>query len=217
MTPIIINVRDRLATTRKMVDDCRRFRDAHPIIVDNASSYPPLTRWYDSMPCQIVRLTENIGPRAPWFVFDQFVIDSERPYVVTDCDLDLSDVPDDALDVLEFGLVEHSDVIKVGLSLRIDDVPDEYRFKKQVLGREMPFWKNRRGRFFEADIDTTFAMYRPNTGWGGYGPALRADRPYTAKHVPWYLIEHSEEDSYYFRHLNTAGIFWSALENERYR
>jgi hypothetical protein len=213
MMPILINNRDRLTTTRKMVDDCRRF-GGEPIIVDNASTYPPLMEWYETRPCEIVRLAKNHGPRAPW----QVPIDAPR-YVVTDCDLDISGVPADVLAVLAEGLERYPWAIKAGLSLEIDDLPDGYKFKQMVLDRERPAWSDQvDDRFYRAEIDTTFAMYRKYPPWAGeYGPALRAARPYTARHVPWYTVDRDDEETYYLRNLNPQGIFWSALANEEFR
>jgi hypothetical protein len=37
-----------------------------PIIVDNASTYPPLLSWYETNPCKVIRLSINCGHRAPW-------------------------------------------------------------------------------------------------------------------------------------------------------
>lgn len=215
MVPILINNRDRLTTTRKMVDDCRRF-GGEPMIVDNASTYPPLLEWYESRPCEIVRLNTNEGPRAPW----QVPIDSPQ-YVVTDSDLDLSGVPSDVLVVLADGLNRYPWAVKAGLSLEIDDLPDGYKFKTMVLDRERPAWSDPvDARFYRANIDTTFAMYRVDPPWNGdYGPAIRSARPYTARHVPWYsrTDERDEEELYYLRNLNPQGIFWSALAQESFR
>jgi len=59
--------------------------------LDNASTYKPLLDFYESCPYEVVRLPKNHGHTAPWtFLADVF---ATGPYVVTDPDLDLSEVP----------------------------------------------------------------------------------------------------------------------------
>ena len=54
---------------------------------------------------------------------------------------------------------------------------------------------------YEAKIDTTFAMYRKSSKVLLTEPALRTTRPYTLKHIDWYLDpeNHTEEFKYYLR------------------
>jgi hypothetical protein len=222
MIPIYINNRDRLTTTRRLAEQCARLTLAEVIIVDNASTYPPLLEWYQDCPFRVERLEANRGPRGVW-TCPRLETHKElgiTHYVVTDPDLDLEGVPRDALTLLEDGLTRYPWAIKAGLSLAIDDLPDAYQRKKQVLSREARFWTDPvDAEFFKSEIDTTFAMYRVPDAWGGYGPALRTARPYTARHVPWYTAEgqESDEETYYLKHLSTQGIFWSALAQERFR
>lgn len=204
----IIN-RDRLTWTKRMVEEIRRL-GGEPIILDNASSYPPLLEWYASADCRVVRLGKNFGSRAAWLsgVVDKEVARGEK-YVVSDPDLDLSGVPSDTLSVLSQGL-DRFGVTKAGLSLEITDVPRELLNVKQVDNRtleqiEIGYWRERLdGPYYRADVDTTFAMYvqgRPLDGAKFY-EGVRSDRPYTAKHLPWYRTEKDfdEEDRYYVSH-----------------
>src|SRR5512139_1795296 len=98
MVPIYINNRNRLTTTRRMVEYLRDVPGALPIVVDNASTYGPLLEWYQNCECEVIRMGGNIGPHAPWFVRD--LVRGAPYYVVTDADLDLADVPIDVLEVL---------------------------------------------------------------------------------------------------------------------
>ncbi len=209
--PIYINNRDRLTTTKQLVEDCLRFAGARPIIVDNDSTYPPLLEWYKSQPCEIVFLGDNCGPRAPWQVLSKQQDFSFEFYVVTDSDLDLSRVPDNVIDLLLAGMQRYPWAVKCGLSLEINDIPEGLPRKQQVLNWESKFWTERvDDQFWKADIDTTFAMYRTSPPWdGAYGPSLRADRPYVARHTPWYVTSPDEEEIYYLEHLDPAGATWS--------
>jgi hypothetical protein len=158
----------------------------------------------------VIRLTENIGHHAPWLCGAVARYDAPE-YVVTDCDLDIADVPLDALERLRepFAWLG-SEIIKSGLSLRIDDLPP---WQSVVRCWEDRWWKRPvtpDGRFYWAAIDTTFAMYRRETPHGQTMkvvgvPSVRAGEPYTARHVPWYLDGENldEENANYFR---TAGM-----------
>ena len=102
--------------------------------------------------------------------------------------------------------------VKVGLSLEIDDLPDESPLKAKVIAHESQFWKKPRpDGHYDADLDTTLALYRAGRGWGGYGPAIRLGRPYTARHVPWYLTPTNTSDDWrhYFANLSSEGLMWS--------
>ena len=45
MTPVIVNVFNRLTTTRKLCEQLAE-RGCRPIILDNASTWEPLLEWY---------------------------------------------------------------------------------------------------------------------------------------------------------------------------
>ncbi len=134
--PIIINNRNIFGWCRDMVEYLKRIPDTRVIVLDNQSSYKPLLAYYDTHPCEIVRLPSNMGKLAPW---KSGLVDKlgGEYYVVTDPDLDLSGVPLDVLDVLRAGM-EKYEVCKAGLSLAIDDLPaDGVRFGRSA-GRAAP-------------------------------------------------------------------------------
>lgn len=213
--PIFINNRDRLTMPRNLAEQCSRLEDVGEIIViDNASTYPPLLDWYENCPYKVIRLKENVGPHGLWRIGPP-----DTHFVYTDCDLDIGGCPKGVLRILKEGLDWYKQMIKVGLSLEIDDIPNEYPLKHLVVHHEADKWNpfHEDARFHLAGLDTTFSMYRPRAGWGGYTPALRTRRPYTAKHLPWYIVEEDEEESYYIKHLNPSGICYSGVRNEKYR
>jgi hypothetical protein len=61
-------------------------------------------------------------------------------------------------------------------------------------------------QYFLAPTDTTFALYRK--GVINYShSAIRTNRPYTCKHIPWYYTDFNllnEEEKYYFRNANDS-------------
>lgn len=202
--PIIINNFNRLEMLKKLIGslESRGYRNIH--ILDNLSTYPPLLAYYETCPYEVIRLDRNIGFKAIWEsgVYSRF---KHSFYVYTDSDVVPDDLcPEDFMIVFLKVLRKHPRCLKVGFSLRIDDLPDCFEHKKSVLANEQRFWTKPMGDgLYEAQIDTTFALYRPFC----YGPAddhhlmIRTATPYTARHLPWYVDSSnpSDEDLYYIR------------------
>lgn len=197
--PVYVNTFNRLTTTRLLVEQISRFENSCPIIVDNGSTWGPLLDWYKTDPCEIIRLNQNLGCRAVW----KAGLLKQNPdwYVVTDCDLDLSGVPFDVLEHLKTPFRWRGRRFdKSGLALRIDDIPD---WQYVVRQWESKFWRRQvpfDPRFYFADVDTTFALYRRNSKVD-CARCTRAAGEYQARHVPWYLDCNflDEENQYYYR------------------
>jgi len=185
------------------------------ILVDNASTYPPLLEWYDTdCPYKVYRLQENYGHLVLWGsgILNEY---PDQYYAVTDPDLDLSDVPSDYIDFLMKGLT-NQEVVKTGLSLRVDDLPVN-GFTEEIVKKERQYWEcvQDGNGFYYAGIDTTFAIYdRERMASGKFYWSLRAPKPYTARHLPWYLTPQvlSFEEIYYMTKATDVSsyirIFW---------
>ncbi len=214
MTPVYINTFNRLTTTRKLCEQIAALDDAVPIIVDNASTYQPLLDWYaNDCEFEVIRLMDNMGHHAPWRanIVQQCV---SQFYCVTDCDLDVEDVPADLMEVLRAPLLScirgACGIKKCGVSLRIDDLPD---YQTDVVKWERQFWRRpiAGGRYYRAPIDTTLCMYPASlpvsmaTRVVGV-PTLRTGDPYTARHMPWYLdpTNLDAENANYFATANES-------------
>ncbi|MHB1139461.1 MAG: glycosyltransferase family protein, partial [Microthrixaceae bacterium] len=180
--PVLVTVRDRLAPLEQLVAWLERLDDAEVLLLDNDSSYPPLLRYLASSPHRVVRLGRNLGPRAAWLSGIAQSVGLRSPYVVTDPDV----VPEQScpLDVLDHfaGLLErHPRVGRVGFGLRIDDLPAANPRTADVVTWESQFWEREVEQgVYEADVDTTFALYRPGVAVKGSG-ALRTGEPYVAR------------------------------------
>ena len=211
---------NRLTIPKKLAENLAD-TGCEPILLDNSSTYPPLLEWYKSCPFKVHTFNQRYGERVCWDsgLFNQY---NDEYYIVTDHDLDISNVPPDYTEMLIKGL-ENKDITKCGLSLDIDDLPDT-PYGKDVIGYELKYWgdKDFLGNYI-AGVDTTFAMYdrkRQTSGWDHgdkfyYGSRL--PKPYTAKHMPWYLTEESfasnEEEKYY--HTGCTN-FWSTVFKRRH-
>ena len=198
--PIFINNFNRLKSTRELARWVATLPGARAIILDNASDWPPLLDWYERCPFEVRRLGTNLGHRAPWLCGAIDGVTTSH-YVVTDPDLAMVGCPTDVLTVLADGLRQFPWATKAGVGLEIDDIPVAYPSRDLILDIERHYWSDRLdARFFRAAVDTTFALYRageepPCT------PALRSDRPYVARHLPWYISpgELDDEERNYLR------------------
>jgi len=162
-----------------------------PIIIDNASTDPEVLDWYETKPCKVIKFSQNMGHKVLW---TSGILQSEVKddyFILTDPDLDLSVVrKDNLIDKLKEGLNRYGRT-KAGLALRLDDMPDEFIMKNQVLIWETPFWANHLGDdFYDAPIDTTFALYRPGSVFHTLD-AVRVGGEYTTRHLPFYLTENN--------------------------
>lgn len=184
------------------------------ILIDNGSTYQPLLDWYAACPYKVHRLpaaTEQ-AHKTPWTSGIIGSVKDDR-YIVTDHDLDLSGLPNDFLDVLNEGL-ETNDVIKCGLSLRIDDLPKNALTDK-VVKYESGFWRHRTPNgFYLAAVDTTLALYDARKTAVAtdkeFFNAVRTPEPYTARHLPWYNTPETltDEERFYLASIKNTG-FWS--------
>lgn len=201
--PIIINNYNRVTTLKILISDLetRGYYNIH--IIDNNSSYPPLLEYYDTCNHKVHRLKKNIGFKALWKsgLWYNFI---RGYYCYTDSDLSLDPAcPDDFLEVFYKLLNKYPEVFKVGFSLKIDDLPDHYDRKNEVIDWESRFYKKEKEKnVFIAPIDTTFALYRPFARRGkrdGSDEILRVGQPYQCFHLPWYVNSSapSKEELYY--------------------
>ena len=179
-----------------------------PVFIDNNSDYKPLLDYYNTCGFKVIRLSANYGHTCIWnpelSILNKLGITGR--YIVTDPDLDLLGVPDDFLDVMNRGLDKYK-YDKCGLSLEIADLPDSDEGNYIRNHCEVNYWLHPLDKeFFRADTDTTFALYREGVTEYSHS-AIRTNRPYTAKHVPWYYTDInklSEDEKYYFKTANDS-------------
>jgi hypothetical protein len=210
--PFFIICRDRVTPLRALVTWLEANGYQRLVLVDNASTYPPLVEYLDKTSHSVVRLPENLGPhRSVWEtgVVGRFA--GGEHYVVSDGDVVPDDAcPGDAVDFLLWALRRYPGYVKAGLGLRIDDLPSHYSLAKQVRKWEGRYWLRPLPKgLFEAPVDTTFAVYRPGEEFR-LAPSLRSGAPYLARHTPWYSdsSQRTEEEQYYQDHCDPAISHW---------
>lgn len=220
--PILINNFNRLTYPIQLIQWLEQAGYKNIYIIDNQSDYPPLLEYYHKTPHTVFRLDRNQGHFSIWetILFSRF---SDDYYVYTDPDVVPSEsCPVDVLAHFRGLLQRYPHAKKVGFGLRIDDLPNHYELKEQVIQWENQFWQNQlEPHVYDALIDTTFALYRPGAKGGADGPAIRTAGDYVARHLPWYENSRhlDEETQYYLRSCSKASSWYSAVkgENDQYQ
>lgn len=213
--PIIINNRNRLSCLKKLISFLEKSGYRNIYIIDNASTYKPLLEYYKKeYPYQLFALKENVGHLSLW---ETGLIKRFRNnyFVYTDPDvIPIEECPANFMSIFISVLNKYRLVEKVGFSLQIDDLPDCFDKKADVVAWEKQFWSNvieGEPKLYKACIDTTFALYRPWTFSGGNlnSPNIRVGFPYVARHLPWYNDSNNldEEEKYYLNTCKTAS-YW---------
>ena len=221
--PIIIISFNQLDYLRKLINFLKKHNYNKIVIIDNNSTYPPLLEYFESLDSsvKIHRLDENLGHLVFWKNIDLLQNYSKGYYVVTDADIVPDDkCPSDFLLYFKKVLDKNYNITKVGFSLNIDDIPNVNKNKKAVIDWEAKFWKFRRLEGgFVADIDTTFALYRP--GYKRKNPklfkkAIRMDYPYNARHGGWYIDTNklTDEQNFYIKTANYSSSWLIDKEGE---
>lgn len=196
---VIINNRNRLTTTKKLVEDLLSRNTEEIWIIDNESTYPPLLDWYQNVPKEVkIHKYHNVGYLA---LFSTGLINQieEEWCFYTDSDIELNpNMPIEYQEImLDYAYKLNSN--KIALALNISDLPDYYMLKPQVLRNEARWWQEEvLPNVYKADTDTTFCLIKKVDQFASY----RLAGNFTCKHVPWYinLDNLEEEEKYYLEH-----------------
>lgn len=212
--PVLIPSFNNPTYLRQFLSQIQFRKNLHPIVVDNASTYPKMLELLsalDSWGINVVKFNRNFGPH---FLRDhsEFLELMPRFFCLSDPDLQLnSKLPKDFLSTL-MSISEEFSAPKVGFALDIGDSKDFRDHKFQVGKRkykisqwEKKFWKvklhSKSGvPLYRAHLDTTFALYdKIRFSNSNFYSAVRVAGAFTARHLPWYKdsIVPNEELSYY--------------------
>lgn len=212
--PIIINNFNRLTFLKELIESLEKRGYFNYYVIDNNSTYPPLLEYYKTLPAEkLFLLEDNLGHLSflKSGIYKRF---KNKFFVYTDSDILLpSECPDDLLEKLYNVLVKYPYTSKAGCALQIDDLPDCFAQKDHVIEWESRFWKKRIGDdLYNAPIDTTFALHKPNTKVGiwNIGDNIRVGGNYQCKHQPWYIDSSncSAEEKYY-QQTSVQATMWT--------
>lgn len=203
-----------------------------PIIVDNCSTYPHLLKWYKECPYKVIS-TEGVELTT----YNRFVweipglLDNVGNYYgVTDSDLDFTDIPKDFCEVLANHIQRTEGILKCGLALKLEDLPDNAYANRYREAEKNNFSNVDQYGFYGIPVDTTFAIYskeRCNSlekMWRPEGAAVpdsfldnsyfyrshRSPAPYIARHLPWYMDINNltEEQQYHIKVTRHGSILF---------
>lgn len=210
--PIIIISFNQLYYLKELIERLQTWGYKNIVIIDNNSKYNPLIQYLEEIKGKVVlhKLKKNYGHMVFWKRKEFRRLYGTNYYVITDPDI----VPDDQcpsnfLSYFREVLDQNPQVTKVGFSLKLKDIPDTNPLKEKILKWENKFRQRKDdGGNFLAEIDTTFALYRPHDFMRieeNFYNAIRTKEPYIAKHGGWYIdiANLSPEQKNYMR---TAGV-----------
>lgn len=215
-TPVFIICRDRVSTLEQLIAWCESAGLRNIYLIDNDSIFPPLLDYFEKTPYQVIRTGKNIGHTVVWHEGIAKTLAYGQYYIVSDPDV----IPEEnvvATAIPHFYSLhaKYHDYLKVGFGLKIDDLPDSYSLKRDVVEWEKQFWINTVEKdVYIAGLDTTFALYKPYTDIYTLHPSLRTGRPYVASHLPWYVDskEIDEEEAFYRLHASKDITSWNTNE-----
>lgn len=204
--PCIINNRNRLSTTKQLVEDLynRGYRNIY--IADMVSTYPPLLEWYkEQKMAQVIYMEQNVGHRALWNS-DLAIKFKDYPFVVySDSDIQLNKNTPPLFIETMVKVCKDYKMDKVGLAINITDLPPG-KLTHKSMKIELPYWENKipsmEHELYLSDVDTTFAVIR--MGKPFTYRALRIAGNFTCNHLPWY-VDYSnlnEEEQYVYDHAD---------------
>lgn len=238
MIPIFIITCDRLTLLKKAMHSYRtQIKTPFEIVIlDQGTTYPAtikylrrmedagtrVYRWEENPNNGIKRNAKRNEKSVRDAIADYFKTHPESNYIVTDPDILLDKVDYDILDVYTQLLWMLPKIAVVGPMLRIDDIPDYFPLKKQLLGGKIGLHKrfhackvivtycqSKEIRYIKAPIDTTFGMYRAGTSWRRLQSGIRTFHPYGARHLDWYVNpEAMPPDQQYYMNCASANSHW---------
>jgi len=232
MIPIFIISCDRLEALKSSIQSYRDFIKTpfEIVIIDFGTTYEPTLKYLKILEHEKVKIywkgkfnnKRRFNIFVDGIVQDYFKNYPRSNYVVTDPDIALDNVGGDILEVYAYLLKKFSTISVVGPMLKIDDIPDYYPRKGEVINWEMRHnppireahaiqYGNRIIKYIFAHIDTTFAMNRAGTHWRRYVMAARILPPYAARHLDWYLDPKNltPDQKYYMEHASGRITHWS--------
>jgi hypothetical protein len=207
--PIFIVSYNRLSCLQLLIAKLEKDGYTNLIIVDNASTNKSLLDYLQSLPYKVHFLEKNYGHLVLWEsrLFEDII--NSTYYVLTDPDvIPIDECPSDYVEHFYDILKLYPEKTKVGFSLKIDDLPEHNPNKYDLIRWESFFYENKLSQkplYYDADVDTTFALYRPGYPKHFYN-AIRTGFPYTARHLGWYTDTEnlSDEDELYFKSANSS-------------
>ena len=214
-TPVFVISFNQLSYVKQMVMWLKKYGFTNIHIVDNKSTYKPLLEYLKKVDCVVHHMDKNYGHAVVWTSgkFDDII--TKQCYIVSDCDIAPNpNLPKDFMHNLYQILGQYPYITKVGFALNIKDLPNT-KINKTVKQWESKFWnKEIEKDLYYADIDTTFALYRPGKltmNTKQFYSALRLAGDMTAIHLPWFETKETKEAEFYKKTANSSASWTKDL------
>lgn len=223
LIPILIINFNQFALLKKQIDFYIKKGIENIVIIDNQSTYPPLLEYYDSIKTKvkIEYMDQNYGHMVMYkssYLQEKY---GKGFFVMTDADITPNEkLPENFMNILLVNLMKYKySIAKIGFALNLDSIPTNYQLKAEVLEWEKKFWKKQvKTDFYIAEIDTTFALYKPyhfeNFRNSSVQIAIRIGGVFTAEHGGWHIDSKkmTEEQIFYWQLSNSSYSWKSDLE-----
>lgn len=225
--PIFIIVKDRITCLKRSLASFEKLGDVEFILIDTGSTYPPMIEWQRTCGYPIHKvvstgsfadISEVIGDIIQrWFYTTK---STSKYYVVTDPDIELENPSPALIEYYKKVLELDPYITVVGPMLRIDDLPDHFGLKEDMIkSHKLQFWDRSSTEYDGvkiqgAAIDTTFGLYRRSFKFHRLNNGVRVHEPYMARHLDWYIDTNNltEEEEYYFNHATQVSSMANHLK-----
>jgi hypothetical protein len=225
--PIFIISHNRLSMLRRCIESIRACfaPDTYEILIhDNVSTYQPLIDYLKSSGLQVFWNQRNELDDVALSVAQYFSNNSDvQYYAVTDPDIEFQAhvTPADTLTFYASLLDVYSHIDAVGPELRVDDIPDHYPLKHDLLERHRAShvgdkfidvgWRGSVVQCAFRKLDTTFGLYRRNFVFHRLNDALLCHGDYCARHLDWYIDpQNMADDDRLYMQKTTRWGHWSS-------
>lgn len=227
--PIFIISHNRLTVLKRCIASikaCFDERYYEIVIHDNISTYAPLITFLKESGLKVYwnkgNELDDVAKSVEHYFANNTDNDS-RFYAVTDPDIEF-DVKQTRPDTLLFycHLLDNVQKIdSVGPELRVDDIPDHYPLKQELLRLHRQghandkflnvVWQDETVPCAFRKLDTTFGLYRRSFRFKRLNDALLCHGRHNARHLDWYLDPNnmSEDDLLYMQNTSRWG-HWSS-------
>ena len=203
--PIYIISFNRLEYLKSTIEWLEKYGYKNIHIIDNKSTYKPLLEYYKNCKYKIFKMKKNYG-RLVFYKCWKFIFKRNlNLFILTDPDLyPIDECPNNFVEIFVKAMKQYPEYSKVGFSLKIDDLPNDYYLKNEVIEWESGLYKNVIHNYdgvlcYDSEIDTTFALNSPSMLMNkrNFYKAIRIGYPYQLRHLPWYQTTKNDELSQY--------------------
>jgi hypothetical protein len=201
--PIFIIFKDRVSVLLETLRNLYRYLRTpfEVVIIHDMSTYPVAVQFIDRLKDSGILVYETTRPWTDFDEFYQIIADlvahymqyaASSYYVLTDPDCALDSAPWNLLLVYQT-IMDELEVDVVGAALRWDDFPESlaganYEEKIARLPAQTFTYQERSYYYIDAQVDTTFAMYRKGPRLQRFaGKHIRMLPPLGVRHLDFYL------------------------------